>query len=143
MGLQFERLNYYNIHDLVDFCKQCEGCPDITEEQANLYCHVLEPELPSVRTYGAFDGNQLVGILTAEFFLVFPGKAVPSGRCTAVMGLYSLPKYSLGEISAGILKLVKKDSEAFGADGVFSYGLSGKVDFQSDDSFGFKTLAEL
>lgn len=59
---------------------EAEGFPyPITEDVARIYCQGRDATAPGVQTYGVFEDDKLVSVMTATFCVVFPCEDSPSG----------------------------------------------------------------
>ena len=99
-----------DISTLIEFSKS-DGFPYklTSDEQVKPYCYntILSDESP--RTYGYFDDNKLVGVMTITCFRVFPHLDNPTGRIAHISGAYVLPEYRHKGIATDLYKEIEKD----------------------------------
>ena len=111
-----QKLNHHHIHDLAVISKE-EGFPyPISEDAARVYCQNRDASDTGVQTYGIFEDDKLVSVMTATFCLVFPCEDSPSGRIAHISGAYTLPSYRNRRYATVLLTAIEGDAEAFGAD---------------------------
>ena len=111
-----QKLDIHHIQDLAAISK-AEGFPyPISEDVARVYCQSREANAPGVQTYGIFEDDKLVSVMTATFCPVFPCEDSPSGRITHISGAYTLPDCRHRRYATELLTAIEADAEAFGAD---------------------------
>lgn len=110
------KLNHHHIHDLVAIAG-AESFPyPITEDTARIYCQSRDATAPGVQTYGIFEDDKLVSVMTATFCFVFPCEDSPSGRIAHISGAYTLPDCRHRHYATELLTAIEADAKAFGAD---------------------------
>ena len=116
MKITYQRFEKIHIRSLAELSK-AEGFPcELTEKSAELYCGIKAPEDEGVQTYGAFEDNKPVSVMTATFCRVFPHKDSPKGRIVHISGAYTLPEYRHRGCATALLRMIESDAAAFGAD---------------------------
>lgn len=111
-----QKLDDHHIHDLAQL-SGAEGFPyPITEDIARIYCQSRDISAPGVQTYGVFEEDTLVSVMTATYCVVFPCEDSPSGRIAHISGAYTLPAYRHRGYATELLTAIQADAEAFGAD---------------------------
>lgn len=110
------KLNHHHIRDLIAI-SGAEGFPyPITEDIARVYCQNREASDTGVQTYGIFEDDKLVSVMTATFCMVFPCEDSPSGRIAHISGAYTLPDHRHRHYATALLSAIEADAKAFGAD---------------------------
>ena len=116
MKITCQKLENHHIQDLVAISK-AQGFPyPITEDVARVYCRNRDTTEIGVQTYGIFEENKLVSVMTATFCVVFPCEDSPSGRIAHISGAYTLPDHRHRHYATELLTAIEADAEAFGAD---------------------------
>ena len=111
-----QKLDNHHIKDLMAI-SEAEGFPyPITEDVARIYCQGRDATAPGVQTYGVFEDDKLVSVMTATFCLVFPCEDSPSGRIAHISGAYTLPDCRHRHYATELLTAIEADAKAFGAD---------------------------
>ena len=86
------RLKEENINDLVQFSKQ-EGFPcAIDEDMVKDYCKGSDPVDMCVQTYGVYDDDDLIAVMTASYLKVFYHPDSPKGRTVQISGAFTIPE---------------------------------------------------
>lgn len=94
-----------------------EGFPcELTAETARRYCRGKAPADEGVATYGVFEEDYLVSVMTATFCMVFPCKDSPTGRIVHISGAYTLPASRSRGYASDLLRMIEEDARSFGAD---------------------------
>lgn len=116
MEALYQKLSRNDIQALLEL-SAADGFPyPLTEAAAARYCRGRNPADEGVQTYGVFDGNRLVGVMTATFCLVFPCKDSPTGRIVHISGAFTLSAYRHRHYASGLLTMIQNDAARFGAD---------------------------
>lgn len=111
-----QKLDNNYIHDLLEISK-AEGFPyPISENAARVYCQGRDASSTGVQTYGVFEDEKLVSVMTATFCLVFPCEDSPSGRITHISGAYTLPAHRHRHYATELLTAIQADAKEFGSD---------------------------
>ena len=110
------KLDKSRIRDLTE-CSAAEGFPyPMTQALAEIYCRGKDPSEEGVQTYGVYEDNRLVSVMTATFCAVFPCKDSPTVRIVHISGAYTLPAYRHRRYATQLLAAIEKDAVRFGAD---------------------------
>lgn len=111
-----QKLNHHHIQDLAAISR-AEGFPyPMTEDVARVYCQSRNTSDPGVQTYGIFEDDKLVSVMTATFCRVFVCEDSPSGRIVHISGAYTLPAYRHRHYATELLTAIEADAMAYGAD---------------------------
>ena len=109
-----QRLSKKDINNLVQFCKDVFPIsPDFAER-----CCVSSPPIaPCIRTYGIFQNEILVAMMTATYLFVMPCEDSPNGRIVHISGAYTKPEYRNLGYASELLGCIEYDAKNFfGAD---------------------------
>lgn len=116
MKITCQKLDNHHIHDLV-VISESDGFPyPISEEVARVYCQSRDANTPGAQTYGVFEDDKLVSVMTATFCFVFPCEDSPSGRIAHISGAYTLPDCRHRRYATELLTAIEADAKVFGAD---------------------------
>ena len=111
------RLTEANIEDLIGFSKQ-EGFPFAVDEQmVKDYCKGNDPYEMCVQTYGVYDDDELIAVMTASYFNVFYHPDSPSGRIVHISGAFTRPERRCQGYGKMLLDKITEDAKRYyGAD---------------------------
>lgn len=106
------RLEKENIKDLLQFGKD-EGLFTMDEESALLYCSGKDPLDQGVQTYGIYENEELVAIMTATYQRIFPHEDNPHGRTVQLSGAFTTAKYRHRGYASKLLEAIEKDAKTY------------------------------
>ena len=111
------RLTEKNIKDLVQFSLQ-EGFPyAVNENMVKEYCTGEDPVKMCVQTYGVYDEEKLVSIMSASYLNVFYHKDSPHGKTVQISGAFTIPERRSQGFGKMLLdKIIEEAKTYFGAD---------------------------
>ena len=111
-----KRLDINNI-DAILTISESDGFPcTLTEKTAKIYCNNNKAPIDGVRSYGVFENEKLVSIMTATFCYVFPCEDSPCGKIVHISGAYTIPEYRHMHFASDLLEMIEADAILFGAD---------------------------
>ena len=111
------RLTKENMADLIEFSRQ-EGFPfAVDEEMIRDYCRGDDPVSMCVQTYGVYDDDHLISIMTASYLNVFYHPDSPKGKTVHISGAFTRPEQRSKGYGKMLLDKITEDSRIyFGAD---------------------------
>lgn len=111
------RLKEENIKDLVQFSKQKDFPYEINEEKVKEYCSGKDPVNMCAQTYGVYDDEKLVAIMTASYLNVFYHEDSPHGKTVQISGAFTVPERRSQGFGKMLLDKITEDAKKyFGAD---------------------------
>ena len=133
------RLKAENIPDLKEFTRQ-EGFPfAVDEEMVKDYCRGDDPEEMCVQTYGVYDDEKLIAVMTASFVKVFYHPDSPHGKTVHISGAFTIPERRSQGFGKMLLEKITEDArEYFGAD----YLCCDTISPQFFGKYGFRENSE-
>lgn len=102
-----------NVADLKNFC--LEFNLHLPNELALEYCRSKE-KFPSVITYGIYENDKLISIMTVTFYYVFFHNDSKNGRIGHISGAYTLPKYRHNGYATTLLKFIIDKANEYNVD---------------------------
>ena len=111
------RLKAENIADLVELSRR-DGFPFVVNDNMVAeYCKGEDPTDMCVQTYGVYEDERLVSIMTASYLKVFFHEDSPGGRTIQLSGAFTIPeKRSKGYGKMLIDKIAEDGKIYFNAD---------------------------
>ena len=110
------RLTGKDVDRLLEFSKE-PGFPcRLAREVAELYCKGGMIKSPCVQTYGIFEGDRLVSVMTATYAFVFPHEDSPGGRICHISGTFTSDEFRHKGYATALLKSIERDARGWNAD---------------------------
>jgi len=97
--------------NLIELSKELDFPCTLDYELAKIYCTGN-----SVETYGIYEDNKLVSIMTATFCRVFPCQDSPTGKVIHISGAYTHPDYRHKGYASYILNYIEKIGRLYNND---------------------------
>lgn len=133
------RLTKENIKDLVQFTKQEGFSFPVDEKMAKDYCKGLDPTDMCVQTYGVYDDDRLISIMTASYLKVFYHPDSPKGKTVQISGAFTIPERRCRGYGKMLLdKIIEEARTYFNAD----YLCCDTIAPQFFGKYEFKTSSE-
>lgn len=98
-----------NVLALFSFAKDFP-CEPLTHQQAVRYCNGRISAEPTQQTYGLFENDLLVSIMTATLSYEFPHRERPSGRVLQISGAYTKSEYRHRGYATMLLSAIEEDA---------------------------------
>ena len=99
-----------HIPDLIRLSQE-NGFPyKLTEKTAEKYCNNATLTRPSIHTYGVYEDDKLVSVVTATNDFVFPCESEEFGRVCFISDAYTLPEYKEKGYDTALTKEIKTDA---------------------------------
>ncbi|MBR3265060.1 MAG: GNAT family N-acetyltransferase [Erysipelotrichaceae bacterium] len=107
------RMKSENIDDLVEFSKQ-DGFPyAVDRNMLKEYCQGADPIKMCVQTYGVYDDDHLISVMTATYQKVFFHPDSPSGNIVHISGAYTVPQRRSQGYGTLLLNLITKEAKEY------------------------------
>jgi GNAT superfamily N-acetyltransferase len=97
--------------NLMDIAKEPDFPCKLSFEDAKIYCNG-----DTVQTYGIYNDDELVSIMTATFCRVFPSKDSPTGKIVQISGAYTRPLYRHKGYAKKLLESIEEIAICYGYD---------------------------
>lgn len=133
------RLKTESIADLIAFTRQ-DGFPyAVDEEMVRDYCRGDDPVKMCVQTYGVYDDEKLIAVMTASYMNVFYHPDSPHGKTVQISGAFTIPERRSQGFGKMLLETITEDARKhFGAD----YLCCDTISPQFFGKYGFRINAE-
>ena len=107
------RLTEKNIPDLIKLSKQDDFPFKVDEQMLKDYCKGEDPVKMCVQTYGVYDEEQLIAVMTASYLNVFYHPDSPHGKSVQISGAYVLPERRKQGFGTLLLKKITEEAKEF------------------------------
>ena len=110
------RLTGKDVGKLLEFSKE-PGFPcSLSVEAAKVYCSGVRVESQCVQTYGIYEGERLVSVMTATYAYVFPHEDSPGGKICHISGAFTADGFRHKGYATLLLDAIERDAAGWCAD---------------------------
>lgn len=113
--------------NLIELSKELDFSCKLDYELAKVYC-----TRNSVETYGIYEDDKLVSIMTATFCRVFPCQDSPTGKVIQISGAYTHPDYRHKGYASYILNYIEKIGRLYNNDYLCCDSIADKLYINND-----------
>ena len=107
------RLTKENIPDLIKLSQQDDFPFKLNEKMLKEYCKGEDPIKMCVQTYGVYDDEKLIAVMTASYLNVFFHKDSPHGKTVQISGAYVIPERRSEGFGTMLLEAIKTDAKEY------------------------------